>query len=280
MILIYEKKLIAQTQTLCLSQSGRTTLQLGEGLSTQKATLIVVHTDGSIVEATGLKSAAAIATGTCVFHVNPSCSFKVIFLRDNTKNNDFGGGTLGQWGSSLSYTDLCLFVTSSYASFRSTDSTHTTKSTPRQGLLFEVQLGPLSVQQRAAHPLQEHERSPVQESTGIRWSALSHWAYFLVSNASSQKFDWRNHGTIQIIELIVMDYHSSQKLVYPPPRPCPNPSSPIWSQESPETYLNDHKMYVQHVPCLISLFYRDIIAFLLFLSCNYWQWRCCVVFRR
>ncbi|KAM3608986.1 uncharacterized protein V6R79_008054 [Siganus canaliculatus] len=44
--------------------SGRTTLQLSEGLSTQKATLIVVHTDGSIVEATGLKSAAAaIATG-------------------------------------------------------------------------------------------------------------------------------------------------------------------------------------------------------------------------
>ncbi|XP_056243016.1 deformed epidermal autoregulatory factor 1 homolog isoform X2 [Seriola aureovittata] len=43
--------------------SGRTTLQLGEGLSTQKATLIVVHTDGSIVEATGLKSATAIAPG-------------------------------------------------------------------------------------------------------------------------------------------------------------------------------------------------------------------------
>ncbi|XP_039989257.1 deformed epidermal autoregulatory factor 1 homolog isoform X2 [Xiphias gladius] len=41
--------------------SGRTTLQLGEGLSTQKATLIVVHTDGSIVEAAGLKSATAIA---------------------------------------------------------------------------------------------------------------------------------------------------------------------------------------------------------------------------
>ncbi|XP_074534647.1 deformed epidermal autoregulatory factor 1 homolog [Halichoeres trimaculatus] len=44
--------------------SGRTTLQLGEGLSTQKATLIVVHTDGSIVEAAGLKSAAAIASGS------------------------------------------------------------------------------------------------------------------------------------------------------------------------------------------------------------------------
>ncbi|XP_044048782.1 deformed epidermal autoregulatory factor 1 homolog isoform X2 [Siniperca chuatsi] len=43
--------------------SGRTTLQLGEGLSTQKATLIVVHTDGSIVEAAGLKSAAAITSG-------------------------------------------------------------------------------------------------------------------------------------------------------------------------------------------------------------------------
>ncbi|XP_059190501.1 deformed epidermal autoregulatory factor 1 homolog isoform X3 [Centropristis striata] len=43
--------------------SGRTTLQLGDGLSTQKATLIVVHTDGSIVEATGLKSAAAMTPG-------------------------------------------------------------------------------------------------------------------------------------------------------------------------------------------------------------------------
>ncbi|XP_070686819.1 deformed epidermal autoregulatory factor 1 homolog isoform X2 [Pempheris klunzingeri] len=43
--------------------SGRTTLQLGEGLSAQKATLIVVHTDGSIVEATGLKSAATITSG-------------------------------------------------------------------------------------------------------------------------------------------------------------------------------------------------------------------------
>ncbi|XP_068169734.1 deformed epidermal autoregulatory factor 1 homolog isoform X2 [Antennarius striatus] len=42
--------------------SGRTTLQLGEGLSTQKATLIVVHTDGSIVEAAGLKSATAAIT--------------------------------------------------------------------------------------------------------------------------------------------------------------------------------------------------------------------------
>ncbi|XP_056138109.1 deformed epidermal autoregulatory factor 1 homolog isoform X2 [Lampris incognitus] len=44
--------------------TGRTTLQIGEGLNTQKATLIVVHTDGSIVEATSLKSAAAtIASG-------------------------------------------------------------------------------------------------------------------------------------------------------------------------------------------------------------------------
>ncbi|XP_076847035.1 deformed epidermal autoregulatory factor 1 homolog isoform X2 [Brachyhypopomus gauderio] len=33
--------------------TGRTTLQIGDGLSTQKATLIVVHTDGNIVDATG-----------------------------------------------------------------------------------------------------------------------------------------------------------------------------------------------------------------------------------
>ncbi|KAK1789678.1 hypothetical protein P4O66_015579, partial [Electrophorus voltai] len=42
--------------------SGRTTLQIRDSLSTQKATLIVVHTDGSIVDATGLKAAAAPMT--------------------------------------------------------------------------------------------------------------------------------------------------------------------------------------------------------------------------
>uniref|UniRef100_A0AAY4ELQ8 DEAF1 transcription factor n=1 Tax=Denticeps clupeoides TaxID=299321 RepID=A0AAY4ELQ8_9TELE len=35
--------------------TGRTTLQISDSLSTQKATLIVVHTDGSIVDASGLK---------------------------------------------------------------------------------------------------------------------------------------------------------------------------------------------------------------------------------
>lgn len=69
-------------------------------------------------------------------------------------------------GSSLSQTDLCLFVLSS---LRPTDSAHTAKSAPGQRLLFQVQLGPLGVQQRAAHPLQEHERSTLQEPTGIRW---------------------------------------------------------------------------------------------------------------
>lgn len=49
-------------------QSGRTTLQLGDGLSAQKATLIVVHTDGSIVEA-GLKSATTIGPGMYVLYV-------------------------------------------------------------------------------------------------------------------------------------------------------------------------------------------------------------------
>ncbi|KAK6309205.1 hypothetical protein J4Q44_G00206680 [Coregonus suidteri] len=42
--------------------TGRTTLQIGDGLNPQKATLIVVHTDGSIVDATGLKNAAAAMT--------------------------------------------------------------------------------------------------------------------------------------------------------------------------------------------------------------------------
>ncbi|RXN10812.1 deformed epidermal autoregulatory factor 1 -like protein [Labeo rohita] len=42
--------------------AGRTTLQIGDSLSTQKATLIVVHTDGSIVDATGLKGNATPMT--------------------------------------------------------------------------------------------------------------------------------------------------------------------------------------------------------------------------
>ncbi|XP_051545912.1 deformed epidermal autoregulatory factor 1 homolog [Myxocyprinus asiaticus] len=42
--------------------TGRTTLQIADSLSTQKATLIVVHTDGSIVDATGLKSTATPMT--------------------------------------------------------------------------------------------------------------------------------------------------------------------------------------------------------------------------
>ncbi|XP_050955085.1 deformed epidermal autoregulatory factor 1 homolog isoform X2 [Labeo rohita] len=42
--------------------TGRTTLQIGDSLSTQKATLIVVHTDGSIVDATGLKGNATPMT--------------------------------------------------------------------------------------------------------------------------------------------------------------------------------------------------------------------------
>lgn len=42
--------------------TGRTTLQISDSLNPQKATLIVVHTDGSIVEATGLKNATTAMT--------------------------------------------------------------------------------------------------------------------------------------------------------------------------------------------------------------------------
>ncbi|XP_058859217.1 deformed epidermal autoregulatory factor 1 homolog isoform X3 [Acipenser ruthenus] len=42
--------------------TGRTTLQIGDSLNTQKATLIVVHTDGSIVDTTGLKGPATPIT--------------------------------------------------------------------------------------------------------------------------------------------------------------------------------------------------------------------------
>ncbi|XP_065448011.1 deformed epidermal autoregulatory factor 1 homolog isoform X9 [Chrysemys picta bellii] len=50
--------------------SGRTALQIGDSLNTEKATLIVVHTDGSIVETTGLKGPSAPLTpggrGRCI----------------------------------------------------------------------------------------------------------------------------------------------------------------------------------------------------------------------
>ncbi|KAJ8249115.1 hypothetical protein GJAV_G00231340 [Gymnothorax javanicus] len=42
--------------------AGRTALQIGDGLNPQKATLIVVHTDGTIVDATGLKGTATPIT--------------------------------------------------------------------------------------------------------------------------------------------------------------------------------------------------------------------------
>ncbi|XP_053142372.1 deformed epidermal autoregulatory factor 1 homolog isoform X3 [Hemicordylus capensis] len=42
--------------------SGRTALQIGDSLNAEKATLIVVHTDGSIVETAGLKGASAPLT--------------------------------------------------------------------------------------------------------------------------------------------------------------------------------------------------------------------------
>ncbi|XP_036136979.1 deformed epidermal autoregulatory factor 1 homolog isoform X2 [Molossus molossus] len=50
--------------------SGRTALQIGDSLNTEKATLIVVHTDGSIVETAGLKGPTAPLTpggrGRCI----------------------------------------------------------------------------------------------------------------------------------------------------------------------------------------------------------------------
>lgn len=50
--------------------SGRTALQIGDSLNTEKATLIVVHTDGSIVETAGLKGPTAPLTPGAA----PSCS--------------------------------------------------------------------------------------------------------------------------------------------------------------------------------------------------------------
>lgn len=61
------------------------------------------------------------------------------------------------------------------ASFRPTDSPDSADFTSGQGLLLQVQLGPVGVQQRAAGALQEHQRRPLQEPTGIRWSVTAAW---------------------------------------------------------------------------------------------------------
>lgn len=72
-------------------QTGRTTLQIGDSLSTQKATLIVVHTDGSIVDATGLKATAGPMTpGVCQPEkpfMRKTCNFALNCLNYSNKLN-------------------------------------------------------------------------------------------------------------------------------------------------------------------------------------------------
>lgn len=53
---------VVLSELLFLLQSGRTALQIGDSLNAEKATLIVVHTDGSIVETAGLKGPSAPLT--------------------------------------------------------------------------------------------------------------------------------------------------------------------------------------------------------------------------
>nr|XP_019934163.1 PREDICTED: deformed epidermal autoregulatory factor 1 homolog [Paralichthys olivaceus] len=79
--------------------SGRTTLQLSEGLSTQKATLIVVHTDGSIVEAAGLKSATAIARGERILNPHAASCTCAACCDDPT--------AIGMYSTQVSFTRQC-----------------------------------------------------------------------------------------------------------------------------------------------------------------------------
>lgn len=89
-------------------------------------------------------------------------------------NPDLKNKASNNWRSGLSHqTDLS--VPSFCASLRPTDPTHAANSASGQRLLFQIQLGPLCVQQRAARPLQEHERCPLQEPTGIRCSTRLYW---------------------------------------------------------------------------------------------------------
>lgn len=74
-------------------QTGRTTLQIGDSLSSQKATLIVVHTDGSIVDATGLKGTTTPMTpGVCVTRCSLGCVLadpKTVLLKKYSSNFDW-----------------------------------------------------------------------------------------------------------------------------------------------------------------------------------------------
>uniref|UniRef100_A0A672SCF6 Deformed epidermal autoregulatory factor 1 homolog n=1 Tax=Sinocyclocheilus grahami TaxID=75366 RepID=A0A672SCF6_SINGR len=75
--------------------TGRTTLQIGDGLSTQKATLIVVHTDGSIVDATGLKGTATPMTPG---KLDSKLLFLCLFLLQCTKDGPFEGEDISMTG--------------------------------------------------------------------------------------------------------------------------------------------------------------------------------------
>ncbi|XP_016100991.1 deformed epidermal autoregulatory factor 1 homolog [Sinocyclocheilus grahami] len=86
--------------------TGRTTLQIGDGLSTQKATLIVVHTDGSIVDATGLKGTATPMTPewkkilliSFSLHTVAKLLFLCLFLLQCTKDGPFEGEDISMTG--------------------------------------------------------------------------------------------------------------------------------------------------------------------------------------
>lgn len=83
------------------------------------------------------------------------------------------------------------FFMFSCASPRSTDSTHSSDSTPGQRLLLQVQLGSLSLQQWAAGTLQEYQRTSVQKQTGIRWLSHLCMLYHMVKLILLFRLLWR-----------------------------------------------------------------------------------------
>ncbi|XP_069713371.1 deformed epidermal autoregulatory factor 1 homolog [Phaenicophaeus curvirostris] len=97
--------------------SGRTALQIGDSLNTEKATLLVVHTDGSIVETAGLKGPPAPLTPevTTVTVANVGASADNVFTTSvanaaSISGHVLSGRTALQIGDSLNTEKATLLV--------------------------------------------------------------------------------------------------------------------------------------------------------------------------
>lgn len=183
-------------------QSGRTALQIGDSLNAEKATLIVVHTDGSIVETAGLKGPAAPLTpgGACLalpggvspgacpragLRVSVAGSQRQVFRSVKGGGGVSGarqrpgaeGGVLGLLSArhrrragvtALSgiFRRIQGLSLSDAVVARPSVPASATGPRPRESGQ-QIQLGPVGLRQRAACALPQRQRHPVQEPAGL-----------------------------------------------------------------------------------------------------------------